>query len=117
MTSAREIARLTEALGDDPEIVLTDRRYSFIEGVVSGALVRSAGSTETASDRADHIITHRFWGLPIFLLLMWLVFQITANVSAPLIDWVDGVIAGPVTRWAEALLAAAGLGGGWLESL
>ncbi|MBL8130505.1 MAG: ferrous iron transport protein B [Anaerolineae bacterium] len=111
------VARLTEALGDDPEIVLTDRRYSFIEGVVSGALVRSAGSTETASDRADHIITHRFWGLPIFLLLMWLVFQITANVSAPLIDWVDGVIAGPVTRWAEALLAAAGLGGGWLESL
>lgn len=111
------IARLTDMMGDDPETILTDRRYGFISDIVSRAVTRSASSSETASDRADRIITHRIWGLPIFLLLMWLVFQITANVSAPLIDWVDGVITGPFTRWAEALIGLVGLHGSWLEAL
>ncbi|MEO8391568.1 MAG: ferrous iron transport protein B [Chloroflexota bacterium] len=111
------IARLTEVLGDDPETIFTDRRYGFIGEAVSQAITRSARNAETASDRADRLITHRVWGLPIFLLLMWLVFQITANVSAPLIDWISGLIAGPFTRWIEALLSVVGLGGTWVDSL
>ncbi len=111
------IPRLTEALGDDPETIFTDRRYGFIGETVSRAITRAARSAETASDRADRIITHRIWGLPIFLLLMWLVFQITANVSAPLIDWIGGVISGPFTHWVEALLGAFGLSGTWVDSL
>ncbi|MBK8027595.1 MAG: ferrous iron transport protein B [Chloroflexi bacterium] len=111
------IERVTQAMGDDPETILTDRRYGFIGEVVGQAVARAARDVETASDRADRIITHRIWGLPIFLLLMWTVFQITANVSAPLIDWVDGVIAGPFTRWVAALIGAVGLGGTWIESL
>ncbi len=118
LSAAQEIiARMTEALGDDPETIFTDRRYGFIGETVAVAVTRSARSNETASDRADRIITHRIWGLPIFLLLMWLVFQITANVSAPLIDWVDGIVTGPFTRWVEALLGALGLGGTWVQSL
>ncbi len=111
------IDRLTAELGDDPETLLTDRRYSFISAVVDAAVTRRAAQTETASDRADRIITHRLFGLPIFLLLMWTAFQITANVSAPLIDWVDGVFSGPVSRWTAALLGALGLSGSWIESL
>lgn len=111
------IARLTEMLGDDPETILTDRRYGFIGDTVSQAVTRSARGTETTSDRADRIITHRIWGLPIFLLLMWLVFQITANVSAPLINWVDGVVTGAFTRWVAALIGLLGLSGTWVESL
>lgn len=116
-TAQAAIARLTDALGDDPETLLTDRRYGFIGEAASRAVTRSAQSVETASDRADQIITHRIWGLPIFLLLMWIVFQITANVSAPLVDWVDGVITGPFTRWMVALLGGVGLSGTWVESL
>lgn len=111
------IERLTETLGDDPETLFTDRRYGFISETVSHAVTRSARSAETASDRADRIITHRIWGLPIFMLLMWLVFQITANVSAPLIDWVDGVLTGPLTRWVDDLLGVVGLSGTWVDSL
>ncbi|MCS7072155.1 MAG: ferrous iron transport protein B, partial [Anaerolinea sp.] len=111
------IDQLTAELGDDPETLLTDRRYGFIGAVVSAAVTRRAAAAETASDRADRILTHRLFGLPIFLLLMWTAFQITANVSAPLIDWVDGVFGGPVSRWVAALLGALGLSGSWIESL
>ncbi len=111
------ITRITESLGDDPDTLLTDTRYTFIGEAAAQAVTRSANSMETASDRADRIITHRIFGLPIFLALMWLVFQITANVSAPLIDWVDSIFAGPVSRWAASLLGVIGLGGSWVESL
>ncbi len=51
---------------------------------------------ETRSDRVDRIVTHPIWGVPIFLLLMWLVFQLTAHVSAPFLDWIDNLISGPI---------------------
>lgn len=111
------VERIITALEDDPETLMTDGRYQFIAGIVERTVTRPASHHETASDRADRIITHRFLGLPIFLLLMWLVFQITANVSAPLMDWVDGVITGPFARWIAALLAALGLSGTWFEAL
>ncbi|HVU14472.1 MAG TPA: ferrous iron transport protein B, partial [Phototrophicaceae bacterium] len=85
--------------------------------VVGSAVTRPKNTLETASDRADRIITHRIWGVPIFLLLMWLVFQFTANVSAPYVDWISGVMSGPITHWAIAVLNTVGLGNTWVASL
>lgn len=48
---------------------------------------------------------------------MWLVFQITANISTPLVDWVGVVIEGPFTHWAQALLGVVGIRASWAESL
>ena len=110
-------ARIEAATGEDAETLITDARYGFIGGLVSDALTRPREAVETTSDKLDRILTHRLWGVPIFLLLMWVVFQITANVSAPLLDWVDGVIAGPLTHWTSGLLGALGLGGTWIEAL
>lgn len=109
--------RIESATGDDAETLITDGRYSFIGGVVSGALTRPKNALETRSDKIDRVLTHRLYGVPIFLLLMWIVFQFTANVSAPFLDWVDGVVAGPLTRWISALIGTVGLGGTWFEAL
>ena len=43
--------------------------------------------------------------------------QVTADVTAPYLDWVDAVISGPVSRWAVGILSFFGLAGGWVESL
>lgn len=110
-------ARVEEFTGEDAETLITDSRYTFISTLVSSALTRPREIVETTSDKLDHILTHRLYGLPIFLLLMWIVFQITANVSAPFLDWVDGLINGPLTNWTIALLAALGLTGTWFEAL
>ena len=80
-------------------------------------MTRLDGDAETRSDRADRVITHPIWGVPIFLLLMWIVFQFTAYVSAPFLDWIDGLVGGPLTRWALAALDAARLGDTWLAAL
>lgn len=115
--AAEAAARIEAATGDDAETLVTDGRYAAIHQIVSGVLTRPQAVLDTRSDRMDRVLTHRIWGLPIFLLLMWVVFQITANVSAPYVDWVDGILTGPVSQWATALLTAVGLGGTWIESL
>lgn len=108
--------RLAAALDDDAELLIADARYAFIGRAVGQAVTQTGGGV-SFSERADRVITHRVWGLPVFLALMWLVFQFTANVSAPLLDWVDGLVSGPVSRWAAALMGALGLGGTWAQSL
>jgi len=115
--AAQAAQAIEDASGEDAETLITDRRYAFVGQLVEGALSRPREALLTRSDQIDQILTHRLYGLPIFLLLMWIVFQFTANVSAPLLDWVDGLISGPLTRWALALLGAVGLGDSWVLAL
>ena len=108
---------LEEIFGEDSESVIVDRRYGFISGVGREVVRRTAEVRHTLSDKIDRIVTHRVLGIPIFLVAMWFMFQMTANVSSVYLDWVDGVIGGPITRWAVALLGGIGLGETWVESL
>jgi ferrous iron transport protein B len=109
--------RIFAQADEDAETLITDRRYHFIGEVLRGAVIRAATGSETRSDRFDKIVTHPVWGVPIFLLLMWIVFQLTANVSGPFLDWIDYLISGPITRWALALIGAVGLENSWVEAL
>ncbi len=109
--------QVADRADEDIETLITDRRYHFIGEVLRGAIKRPDSMLETQSDRADRIITHPIWGVPIFLLLMWIVFQFTANVSAPLLDWIDNLISGPFSRWVLVVLDQVGLEGSWVEGL
>jgi ferrous iron transport protein B len=111
------IDRLRGIYGDDVETIIADRRYGWINGLVREVVTRSNSSRRTFSDKLDRIITSRILGIPIFMAMMWVVFKITTDLSAPMLDWVDGVISGPISRWASGLAALLGLGGSWVESL
>ena len=113
----RSSAHLRDVYGDDVDIVIADRRYGFISGLVKEVVLRPAEDRLTLSDKIDKIVTHRVLGIPIFLAAMWVVFKMTVEASAPYLDWVDGVISGPFTRWTIAILNLLGLGGTWVESL
>ncbi|MEZ4593624.1 MAG: ferrous iron transport protein B [Chloroflexota bacterium] len=115
--SAEAQERIEEATEDDAETLIADQRYTFIGNLVESVLERPSTSILTTSDKIDEIVTHRIWGLPIFLLMMWLVFQFTSNVSAPFLDWVDGFVNGTIYGWAAALLTAVGLGDTWFAAL
>ena len=110
-------ARLVAAYGDRAVVAIAGRRYDWINDVVSRTVTRSAGPTESRSDRIDRVVTHRWLGIPIFLAAMWIVFKLTADVSSVFLDWIDGVIAGPLARWVGAAVTAAGLGDTWVRSL
>ncbi len=111
------MTRIAAQTGEDAETLITDRRYQVIAGLLRGVVTRPDRAVETRSDRADRIIAHPIWGVPIFLLLMWIVFQFTVYVSAPFLDWIDTLVGGPLTRWALAVLEAAGLSDTWLAAL
>lgn len=113
----KSTARLAAVYGDEVDVAIADRRYGWINGLVREVVRRPAVDRLTVSDKIDQIVTHRLLGIPIFLAAMWFVFKLTADVSAPYLDWVDGLINGPIARWGVALLSVVGLGGSWVESL
>jgi ferrous iron transport protein B len=115
--SARSIEKLQAILGDDVDVAIADRRYGWINGLVREVVQRPSENRLTVSDKIDQIVTHRLLGIPIFLAAMWAVFKLTADASGPYLDWVDGVINGPLARWGVALLNLVGLGDTWAESL
>ena len=113
--NARE--RIENHTGEDPEILIADQRYQFVDQVIDSAMERPRDTIITRSEKIDEIITHRIWGLPIFLLLMWFVFQFTSNVSTPFLDWVDVFINEFIFRWTWNALELIGLGNSWISSL
>lgn len=110
-------ARLEALLGDDIETQMVDRRYRWIHDLVARSIRQRPGDTATRSDRIDRLATHRWLGIPLFLLAMWVVFKITTDFSAPWVAWIDSIITGPVSRWAIAILSVMGLGDTWVVSL
>lgn len=67
------------------------------------------------SDKVDRVALHPVAGPVLFLAVMWLVFQITTTVAAPLQDALDTLFAGPVSDAVAAALGFVGLGGTWVE--
>jgi len=109
--------RLEKEYEDDIETVIAGNRYDYITGIVSKAVKKKAGNGLTVSDKIDKVVTNRFLAIPIFLALMFAVFQITfGTIGTYTIDLLDGFIndtvAGAVTEWLEAAGAAE-----WLVSL
>jgi len=109
-------ARLEEIYGEEIDVLIADRRYLYIHTLV-GRVMKRSREDRTLSDRIDRVVTHRFLGVIIFLVIMWAVFKLTADVSAPLLNWVEGIISGPVTTWLLAFFGALGLSGSWVEGL
>lgn len=116
--------RLEETLGDELDIVSADARYGFIGQVAQASVKRRDRLTRTRSDQIDRVVLNRVLGIPIFLLMMYLMFMFTINLGGAFIDFFDGVaktifvdgaghllhsLGAPV--WLEVLLAK-GVGGG-----
>ncbi len=85
-----DIAAAEKELDDDAESIITNERYVYIAQVIKSCYrKRSAGSLST-SDKIDKVVTNRFLGLPIFALVMFLVYWIAmVAVGAPATDWAN----------------------------
>jgi ferrous iron transport protein B len=81
--------RVGDLSGHHPQIALAERRYEFISQICRGVVSHPDQPGDSFSDRIDTIVTHRFLGLPIFLALMYLVFQLTFTVGAIPMTWIE----------------------------
>ncbi len=81
--------KLAVHLDEAPEMLITEWRYGFIAGLIKETTSTPASDRRSISDRIDQVILNRALGLPIFLLLMYLVFYLTFTVGGPPMDWID----------------------------
>jgi len=114
---AKERASHVESmLGEDFDLLTADRRYGYINGVVRQSLHRPLIDRLTLTDRIDNVVTHKWLGLPVFFAVMYFVFRLVIDVSAPFLDWTDAVINGPIANWFSLILDLV-LAPAWIRSL
>ena len=87
-----DIKAAEKELDDDAESIITNERYVYIAEVIKSCYKKNKGALST-SDKIDRIVTNRWLGLPIFAIVMFLVYWIAmVGVGAPATDWAnDGV--------------------------
>ena len=80
--------RLEKHLGYDLETALVEKRYAFLSGLIKESVGKKYDLIERLdiSDRIDRILVNRYLGIPIFLGIMWLVFQFIFTIGGPLSD-------------------------------
>jgi ferrous iron transport protein B len=108
------VAKLKTIFGDDPEVIIAERRYGFISGACQESVKTTIELTHTTSDLADAVLTHRVFGLPIFLLMMYLVFYLTFSIAAYPMAWLEQFFGWLSSSLASIWPAHAGT---WLRSL
>jgi ferrous iron transport protein B len=108
--------KIKSMLGDEVDMLTADHRYGYINGVVRQTLHQPSVDRITLTDRIDDIVTHKWLGLPFFFAIMYIMFRLVIDVSAPFLDWTDAVINGPIAHLFSFLLDLA-LAPVWLHSL
>ena len=113
------IADCEREMDDDAESIITNQRYAYIARVVASAVKKKqTGLKMSVSDKIDHIVTNRILALPIFVVVMALVYWISMGpLGTFLTDWTNDVL---VSEWAvegaRGWLEGAGVAG-WLVGL
>ncbi|MBM7315311.1 ferrous iron transport protein B [Streptococcus suis] len=118
VTIIQEIASILEKIyQDEIDAILINQRYQAIERMATA--VQSQGETIVAlSDRIDRVVTNRWLGLPIFALVMWLVYFFSIQTIGTMgTDWVNDILFGElVPNWVQAGLTTWGIEE-WLQAL
>ncbi len=95
---------------DDMESIVTDERYKFIQKIVS-TTVQKGKEKLTTSDKIDRIVTNRFLGIPIFMLVMWAVYYVSVTTVGTFVtDWTNDVFVVAIQDAATSALSAIGAG-------
>ena len=103
------IADCEKELDDDAESIITNQRYAYISKVVDRCVKKKAAKhSMTTSDKIDRIVTNRILALPIFALVMFVVYYISiGTVGSWLTDWTNDVLFGDwVTNGLTSLFTA-----------
>ncbi len=88
-TASREIQRLETHFKDTAETVITDYKYGFIEGALKETYKQSSKDIRHFSKLIDNILTNKILSYPIFIFLMWLMFQSTFSLGSYPVNWLE----------------------------
>lgn len=107
-----------EKLGEDSESIITSERYNYIDNIKKDIYKKKVDSKITTSDKIDNILTNKYLGIPIFAIIMFLVYYISiSTVGTMMTDWVNDSLFGEIIPpFVEGLLIKIGTAE-WLNSL
>jgi len=80
---------LTGIYGVQPGEIFADQRYGFIAGILHGSVDHMEAGGKNQSERIDKVVTSKWFGFPIFLAVMYLIFQVVFAVGAPIMGLID----------------------------
>ncbi|OCC16023.1 Ferrous iron transport protein B [Dissulfuribacter thermophilus] len=84
--SAQHISSIFD---DEPETIIAEARYGFISGALKETMKLSSVAKKTISDTIDQVVTNRLLGYPVFLLFMYLLFQMTFTLGQYPVSWIE----------------------------
>ncbi len=87
--TTKTIAELEKEYGERSETIITDAKYGFIDGALKETYHEPKKDRYKIKRELDDLLTHKFWGFPIFLFLMWLMFQGTFTLGSYPMQWID----------------------------
>ena len=87
----KEAKRISDEMQEDPETAIMDAKYAIIHGALHEAEFEIGHKTDTyqATHVIDALITNRYAGFPIFILLLYIMFQATFSIGQYPMDWID----------------------------
>ena len=88
-----EIKEMEDKFDDDTESVITNERYVYISSIIGECVTKNTKEKLTTSDRIDRIVTNRWAALPIFAVVMFIVYYVSVTtVGALLTDWTNDTL-------------------------
>ena len=113
----KDIKSAEDELDDDAESIITGERYNYI-GTIIGDVIKKAAKGLTTSDKIDRILTNRILALPIFIVIMFLVYYIAVSSLGTIVtDWTNDTLFGEwIQPGVQSLLENAGASD-WVVSL
>ena len=112
------IQAIEKKMDDDSESIITDARYIYITKIIKDCYVKANRESLTTSDKIDRIVTNRILALPIFALVMFIVYYVSVtSVGTFVTDWTNDVLFGEMIPPAiEGFLVSINCAA-WLQSL
>ncbi len=90
-----EIKQMEDAFDDDTESIITNERYVYISSIIGDCVTKNRSKEMSTSDKIDRIVTNRWLALPIFAVIMWIVYYVSVTtVGSILTDWTNDTLFG-----------------------
>jgi ferrous iron transport protein B len=85
----KEIAGLEYEFKEKSDTIIADAKYGFINGVLKETYQQEKLNKRQASHSIDFILTHKYFGFPIFIFFLWIMFQLTFSLGSFPMNWID----------------------------
>jgi len=117
LKEAERIRKEIESLfNKDISTIIVEERYSIILSIYEQCVKEDIHEKVDITLVLDKIFLHKIFGLPLFLFLAWLIFEITFEISSPFISWFDTTLSEYIAPWVYSFLMSMGASQ-WLTSL